>query len=190
MAATGDKGITQQSVGELLRALTVGQILAFGSALVTITSGAFAFGYWVSSQVAEGTMSALKVEKANVESNVGRLGAELQEREQRLANLDSQLALLRIKDRVLGLLTTYHEYKRRLEACDDSNACTDDDHSRFDQVRENLFRTVMEMANATLGGEGNSAVRVRVGKGATPSITFEADQTTYFLPGEVFAVAE
>jgi hypothetical protein len=45
MAAAGDRGITQQSLGELLRALTVGQLLAFGSALVTITSGAFAFGY-------------------------------------------------------------------------------------------------------------------------------------------------
>jgi hypothetical protein len=190
MAATGDKGITQQSVGELLRALTVGQILTFGSALATIASGAFAFGYWTSSQVAEGTISALRVETAKVEGSVGRLEAELQEREQRLANLESQLALLRVKDRVLGLLTTYHEYRRRLEACDESNPCTDDDESRFDQVRKNLFDTVMEMGNATLGGEGTPAVRVRVGKGARPSITFEADQTTYSLPGEVFAVAE
>ncbi len=159
---------SRATVGELFARLTPGQLVAIGSVLVGLLGGTFSFGYWTRERLAE-------VERT-------RLQLRVQNLENKLTHADDSLALLRLKERILGLLASYYVYRSRA----DSPQATEQDRNDLIQVKKNLFDEVMRHVQS--GPE--TAVRVRLGKGVSPSLTFEDDRTTWPLPSEIFGVAD
>lgn len=156
------------TVGQLFARLTPAQLVAIGTVLVGLLGGTFSFGYWTHERLAEVTTTKLQL--------------RVQDLEGKLSHAEETLALLRLKERVLGLLASYYVYRSRAE----SSEATEQDRSDLAQVKKNLFDEVMH--NVQSGSP--TAVRVRLGKGIRPSLTFEDDETTWPLPSEIFGVAD
>jgi hypothetical protein len=148
------------SMGQLFDSLTPAQLVAIVSVALSVVGGAFGFGYGARGYLADNQIASV-------------------------AHTEDTLALLRLKERILGLVNAYYDYRGRVTSRD----ATDQDRADLAQVEKNLFETVIAFTKQGLPGAGPK-VRVRLGKGIHPSLTFEDDQTTYPLPVQLFAQAE
>lgn len=173
------KDLGQQSIGEILSSLTIKQVWALGGALVVLLAGSFSLGSWTGNQLMRSELNRAEAEKIQLESQVKGL---TETKEQAEGIID----LLRIKEKILAQIALYHSYKARASTADATTEARD----RFAKQGEELFRTVNEYARKTMAGESEPSVKVRVGKGAQPSVVFEFDQTSFPLPAELFAIAE
>jgi hypothetical protein len=170
--------LSNASLAKLAGALKPAQIIAIGVFLVTLVSGSFGFGFWLSARLGEVDSAALK-------SEVAALKGKAAQAEGRIAALEQSAEVMRVKERILGLLALYYTYRERAAAAD----ATDEDRQKHEEARRNLFREVMDRARPGAPGGEQPSVKLRVGKGTRPSLTFESDQTTWPLPPEVFATA-
>jgi hypothetical protein len=168
--------LSKASLGKIAALLTPTQIIAIAAFLVTLVSGSFGFGFWLAARLGEVDAAAIKTELAQLKGKAAQAQAQL-------ADAEQKAELLRVKERLLGLMSLYYVYRERAAA---PNA-TDEDRKNYTEVRLNLFKEVMERARP--GQPGQPTVKIRVGKGIQPSLTFESDQSTWPLPPELFATA-
>ena len=169
--------LSKASLGKIAASLKAGQIVAIGAFLITLLSGSFGFGFWIAARLGEADAASLK-------TDIAALKGKAAEAEGRTAAAEQTAEVLRVKERILGLLALYHVYRARAAAPD----ATDEDRRLQRETGGNLFREIMERAKPGAAG-AKPGVRLRVGKGTRPSLTFESDQSTWPLPAELFATA-
>ena len=172
MTDTRTTEIEKKSIRELIGMLRPTQAVAVGTVLVSLLTGAFTFGFWSKSQLAKVTESKLQVEITDLTDQAKKTGEEI--------------GILRLKERIIGLLALYYVYRDRAGRDD----ATDDDQKAFKETAQNLFRTVMRYSDRTLDTGAEPSLRIRVAKGIRPSVRFEFDQTEWPLPEELFAAEE
>jgi len=168
--------ISKAALGKIISSLKPAQLIAIGAFVLTLLSGSFGFGLWLSARLGEADSAGLK-------SQIAELQAKAAKAESQAAALEQAAEVMRVKERILGLLALYYTYRERALAAD----ATDEDRQKHQEAGRNLFQEVM--ARARPGGRDQPTVKLRVGKGVKPSVTFESDQTTWPLPPELFATA-
>lgn len=162
----------RRSIAQLLGSLTAGQLWAVGGALAALLTGTFGFGYWVSDQGAKVQSSELQRQLGDAISSEKRS--------------EDQLSAMRLKERILGQIALYYSFERDAAAA----GATADDRQKFQDVKTQLFQTVMEFSKKTLEGEAKPPLRARLGKGVKPTVLFEFDGSEVPLPPVLFAAAD
>lgn len=167
--------LSKASLGKIAASLKPGQMIAIGAFLITLLSGSFGFGMWFAGRLGEADAASLKTE-------IAALKGKAAEAEARSAAAEQTAEVLRVKERIVGLLALYHIYRERAAAADAS----DEDRRLQRETSGNLVREVMNLAKPGAPG-AKPGVRLRLSKGTRPSLTFESDNSTWPLPPELFA---
>lgn len=167
------------SLGRIFGALTTGQVVAISAFLIGLATTGFSLGYWLAGTA--GTVTQEETRLALV-----RAEAEAEDLRDELSKLRADQAFLQSKAHVLGLAVMWHDLSGRIEAGEEEA----DLHDKFDGVSDTLFHFVVDAAGRSAAGEAETPVRVRLGKGTSPSLTFERDGSTFPLPGPLFATAD
>jgi hypothetical protein len=170
--------LSQASLGKIAASLKPGQIITIGAFVLTLVTGSFGFGFWLATQLAAVDAASLKSEIATLKSS----GAEA---DRRVAAAEQTAEVLRVKERILGLIAVFSAYQERAEMDD----ATDEDRERMVEAARNLQEEVLKLAEAG-SSDAPPKVRLRIGKGTRPSLTFESDGSTVPLPAFPFATAD
>jgi hypothetical protein len=170
--------LTQASLGKIAASLKPGQIIAISAFVLTLVTSSFGFGIWLATQLATVDAVSLKSEIAALKNNAA-------EADRRTAAAEQTAEVLRVKERILGLIAIYYAYRDRAAEAD----ATDEDRKREWEATTNLNHEVMERSKSGTS-DAPPSVRVRVGKGIRPSLTFESDGSTLPLPVGPFATAD
>ena len=171
--------------------LRPGQITAIAAFLVTLTTGAFGFGFWMGESLEATAHSATKLAVQRAEDDAARAKSEIEALTAAAEDMRGDAAFLQTKLRLLELLTLWHQTRQEVERTppDDQetfSAAID----KFDAVSENLVQFVLQGVERSEAGTAEPALRARLGKGVAPTMYFEKDQTAYRLPPELFSARE
>ena len=168
MSNSDVQDLSKESVGKLVSRLTLGQLWKVGGALIVLLSGSFYFGYWMSSSIYKNEISSIS--------------GDLDSTEKKLKDKEDRIQLLHMKELLLGKIVLYRHYQAETQRND-----TTENQKQYKNSGEDLFNFVNVLMKKTIAGGTKPTAEVHVGKGISPTLTFEFDMTKVPLPREVFA---
>ena len=174
--------LSQLSVARIFHYLRPAQLVAIGSILIAVISGAFGFGLWLGTTIERPKQASLEIKLSQLADEKNKQMVENSELQSTIKKQREQIVFLQTKERFLSLMTInyqgyYPDWKEETKKSLERLSY---------KTREPLFRFVMDLVRKSESGEAELSVHARLGKGMEPTLKFEFDETLWRLPPDMF----
>jgi hypothetical protein len=182
MSSQESVDLSQLSVASIFRYLRPAQLVAIGSILIAVISGAFGFGLWLGTTIEKPKQASLEIKLSQLSDENNKQMVENSELRSKIEKQRGKIVFLQTKERFLSLMTIHYQGYYPAWKEETKNSLERLSH----ETREPLFRFVMDIVRKSESGEAGPSVHARLGKGMEPTLKFEFDETLWRLPPDMF----